>query len=114
MRGAVAQLAHAIPDRAPFRLAIGEQVLVGERDGEWPSFVFVTAADGEGWVPVRYLSASTGPAVVQTPYDTTELPTAIGDVLEVLVEDVESGWLWCRARSGREGWVPVNTLEVTG
>jgi len=55
-----------------------------------------------------------GAAVVQTPYDTTELPTEIGEVLEVLAQDLESGWLWCRSRSGREGWVPVKTLEVSG
>ncbi len=114
MSNAIARIAHAIADRTALRLAVGEQVLVGDRDSEWPAFVFVAAADGAGWMPGRHLSASIGPAVVQTPYDTTELPTEIDDVLEVLVEDVESGWPWCRAHSGREGWVPMKTLEITG
>jgi len=51
------------------------------------------------------------PAVVRTEYDTTELPTAVGEVLDVLIEDLQRGWLWCRSGSGREGWVSVKTVE---
>jgi hypothetical protein len=52
--------------------------------------------------------------VVKTAYDTTELPTKAGDVLDVLAEDHESGWLWCRPSDGREGWVPARTLDASG
>lgn len=81
----------------------------GDQDPEWPEFVFVTAAHGTGWVPARYLSQPFGPAVVQTRYDTTELPTQVSEVLEVVAEDVTSGWLWCRSSTGRQGWVPIRT-----
>ena len=50
--------------------------------------------------------------IVRTAYDTTELPAQPGDVLDVLEEDVQSGWLWCRNREGREGWVPVSTVTA--
>jgi len=112
MRNVVVRIAHVVPDRPPLRLGVGQQVQVNERDTEWPEFVFVTAPDGTGWVPARHLSTSSGPAVMQSPYDTTELPTEIGEVLEVLAHDLESGWLWCRSRTAREGWVPVKTLEL--
>ena len=36
----------------------------------------------------------------------SELPTQEGEELEMLSEDLASDWLWCRARNGREGWVP--------
>ncbi len=109
-----ARTAHAIPERAPLRLAVGAEVDVGQRDSEWPAFVFVTMTTGAGWVPARHLSRDSGKAVVQTPYDTTELATQAGEVLEVLAEDRLSGWLWCRSADGREGWVPLTTLdEVT-
>jgi len=108
----VAKVAHKIPDRLRLRLAVGEQVDVGDRDTEWPEFVLVTSSHGSGWVPARHLSASSGAAVVQTAYDTTELTTQAGDVLEVLAEDLTSGWLRCRSADGREGWVPLKTLEV--
>jgi len=107
---AVARVAHTIPERAPLRLAVGDEVELGERDAEWPAFVFVVAPGGSGWVPARHLSRSSGRARVLAPYDTTELPTARGQVLDVLAEDRESGWVWCRDFDGREGWVPAKTL----
>lgn len=106
-----ARTAHQISDRPPIRVSVGEHVSVGERDGEWPEFVFVTRANGSGWVPARHLSSNSGEAVVRTAYDTTELPTRAGDLLQIIVEDLQSGWLWCRSADGREGWVPVNTVE---
>jgi mannose-6-phosphate isomerase-like protein (cupin superfamily) len=69
---------------------------------EWPEFVFVTTAHGSGWVPARCVSASSGSAVARTAYGTTEFSTRVGDVLEVVAEDLISGWLWCRSRDGRE------------
>ena len=111
VRTMVAKVAHQIPDRPPLQLVGGERVDVGDRDSEWPEFVFVAASRGTGWVPARHLSATSGTAVVQTAYDTTELPTHAGDAVEVVAEDLTSGWLWCRARDGREGWVPIKTLQ---
>jgi hypothetical protein len=109
----VATEAHVIPERPPLALASGDLVTVGRRDSDWPAFVFVTTARGSGWVPARYLSADAGQAVVETPYNTTELATRSGEILEVLVRDDESGWLWCRSTDGREGWVPNRTVEAT-
>lgn len=54
-------------------------------------------------MPARHLSASSGAAVARVSYDTTELPTEVGEVLEVLAEDWESGWLWCHSGAGRGG-----------
>ena len=108
----IATEAHVIPERPPLSLASGDVVMVGRRDSDWPAFVFVTAAEGSGWVPSRYLSAEAGRAVVETSYDTTELATASGDLLEVVDRDDESGWLWCRSADGREGWVPTRTVEA--
>jgi hypothetical protein len=100
------------PQRPPLRLSVGQHVHAGERDGTWPEFVFVTAEHGSGWVPARHLSSDSGPVVVTTPYDTTELATRASDVLEVLEEDLQSGWLWCRRHDGQKGWVPINTSRT--
>jgi hypothetical protein len=94
------------------RLVVGEEVQVGERDTEWPAFVFVRTGHGSGWVPARHLSQTNDAAVVLVAYDTTELPTEEGDVLEVVETDELSGWLWCRAQDGREGWVPARTVSA--
>jgi hypothetical protein len=106
-----ATAAHEIPERPPLQLNVGEEVKAGDRDSEWPEFVYVTAAHGTGWVPARHLSQPSGRAVVHTAYDTTELPTQVGEVLDVLAEDLVSGWLWCRSSIAREGWVPISTVD---
>lgn len=84
---------------------------MGERDTQWPAFVFVTGSSGKGWVPSRYLSADTGLAVVITEYDTTELELSAGEEVAVIHHDDASGWWWCRRDDGVEGWVPVSALE---
>jgi hypothetical protein len=110
VRLAVTRAAHEIPERPPIRLEVDERVEVGERDDEWPAFVFVTTQRGSGWVPERHLDRQGSVAVVVEAYDTTELPTGEGEELEVLRDDPLSGWMWCRAKNGREGWVPERTL----
>ncbi|MDR2983833.1 MAG: hypothetical protein LBV34_03235 [Nocardiopsaceae bacterium] len=106
-----ATTAHAIPERSPIRVVPGQEVQAGQRDSEWPAFVFVTTGDGAGWVPERHIDTSSHPAVVKTGYDTTELPTKAGEELTLLELDDASGWAWVRNAAGREGWVPVSTTE---
>ena len=101
---------HEPPDRPPLRVSVGERVQVGERDDEWPAFVFVTADAGSGWVPARYVED--GSVVVA--YDTTELRAAAGEVVEVVVDDPESEWAWCRDARGDEGWIPHRALGTVG
>lgn len=101
VRRVVAKAAHRSPQRPPLRPAVGEHVEVGARDTEWPEFVFVTAADGSGWVPARHLSARSAAAVVLTPRH------------DRVAEDLISRWLWCRGPVGGEGWVPAMTVEDT-
>jgi uncharacterized protein YraI len=114
MEFVIATEGHEIPDRPPVSLAVGEVVTVDQRrDSGWPAFVFVSAADGSGWMPSRYLSSDAGRAVVKTPYDTTELATRPREILEVLDRDDESGWIWCRSTDGREGWVPSRSVAST-
>jgi hypothetical protein len=110
VRQVISRTAHEIPQRPPIRLSPGHQVQVGDHDTQWPEFVYVTAAHGSGWVPARHLSRQSGTAVVLTAYDTTELATRTGELLDVLAEDLLSGWLWCRSETGEQGWVPVNTV----
>lgn len=99
---------HEPPKRAPLQVEVGERVQVGDRDDEWPAFVFVTAGEGTGWVPSRHIEDG----VVVTAYDTTELRAFAGDVVEVIVDDPESEWAWCRDAHGNEGWIPHRVLEL--
>ena len=103
--------AHEIPERTPIQISPGDRVTVGERDKTWPAFVFVTTEAGNGWVPARHLEVDEGEALVKVAYETTELPTSVGERLDVLHRDDDSGWVWCRDGDSREGWVPVSTIS---
>ena len=106
-----ANRAHRVPERAPLQVAEGQVVEVGDRDTEWPEFVFLVTDAGSGWVPARHLSADHGTAIVVEPYDTTELPVAEGEEVVVTARDDQSGWWWCRSEDGTEGWVPRSVFE---
>ena len=102
---------HEAPDRPAIHFSVGERVSVGGRSPDWPAFVFVSGARGEGWVPSRHLSAEEGTATVEADYDTAELAVAAGQTVEVLTRDDASGWWWCRSEaSGAKGWVPRSAL----
>ncbi|WJL94961.1 DUF4111 domain-containing protein [Microbacterium sp. ET2] len=101
---------HEIPDRPPLIVEPGDTVEVGDRDAEWPAFVFVTTPRGSGWVPARHIQIDGRTGVVLVGYDTTELPARAGGLLHVIRDDPESGWAWCRDDAAREGWVPHRVL----
>jgi len=103
---------HTVPDRAPHRFEAGDTVALGKRDTEWPAFVFVTARDGSGWVPFRHVDTTSSPPRMRTAYDTQEIPASEGEVVHLLRDDPESGWVWCRKTDGREGWLPHRALEL--
>jgi len=103
---------HRIPEHPPLVVEVGDVVRVGEQSIEWPAFVFVTSPAGGGWVPERFLTEDRPDAVVRVRYDTTELPADPGDRFTVVQRDDESGWWWCRDRSGAEGWLPAMVLET--
>ena len=103
---------HEIPERPPLVVRPGDVVQVGDRDTEWPAFVFVAASHGTGWVPARHLDVDGPVGVVRAGYDTTELPAVTGETVDVVEDDPESGWSWCRNADGREGWIPHRVLTV--
>jgi hypothetical protein len=103
---------HAVPERAPHRFEVGDPVSVGTRDTEWPAFVFVTAERGSGWVPARHIDTTSSPPTMRATYDTQELPASEGETVQLVLDDPESGWAWCRDADGREGWLPHRALTL--
>lgn len=97
----------------PLVVRRGETVQVGERSDEWPAFVFITTSHRQrGWIPSRILRREGTSGHVRKGYDTTTLDPRVGEELEVITEDVEGGWLWCRDARSRVGWFPKNHLDI--
>lgn len=78
-------------------------------DNDWPGWIWCTDSSGLGsWVPVKYIRIKSDTATVVDDYDATELNVTVGEKLMVYKE--ESGWYWCRNKSGQDGWVPVENV----
>ncbi|HEY0661390.1 MAG TPA: SH3 domain-containing protein [Lysobacter sp.] len=111
MRRARVVLAHRAPDRPPIRVARGDTVTLGDRDTEWPQFVWAAIAEGHGgWMPVALFDGDRGNATALADYDTRELPADPGELLTLHHELAQ--WWWAENAQGAQGWIPARALEL--
>ena len=102
---------HRSPDRPAIRVAAGDSVTLGERDSDWPQFVWTTLAQGlGGWIPAALFDREAGEAVAQEDYDTRELSAEAGEILTLHRE--QAGWWWAESVHGEQGWIPSRCIEV--
>jgi uncharacterized protein YgiM (DUF1202 family) len=97
----------------PLSMRPGDRLTIEDAKSEgWPAFSLVTNEKGErGWVPTRYLRQQGKVAVATRGYDTNTLSPQVGEILDVVEEDAESGWLWCRDARGNLGWFAIDHVE---
>jgi hypothetical protein len=123
MKGKKVRVALAFPPdffdgltKPAFVMRSGEPLTVEEDPTtQWPAFVLVTSEKGEkGWVPERYLQRKGKKATATRRYDTKTLDPLEGEVLTVIEEDLESGWVWCRDHEGNVGWFAIDHLAPSG
>jgi Variant SH3 domain len=95
----------------PIRFARGEVVTLGERDTEWPAFIWTITADGNaGWAPFDWLRPlDDGRAEALRDYSAQELDVDTGDT--VTLHHALGGWWWCERTDGHCGWVPMEHIE---
>jgi len=107
---AIVTRSYQTPYDDPLKLKAGEIVAVGEKEAEWPGWVWVTDSTGRsGWAPVSIIEISHGRGCLRTDYDATELNVGEGERLEII--NTEAGWGWCRTGDGRTGWVPLEHMD---
>jgi len=103
-------LQHRAPERPAIRVSTGDTVTLGERDTDWPQFVWTSLASGlGGWIPSMLFDRDFGEAVAQQDYDTRELDADPGDVLTL--HDELAGWWWAENAQGASGWIPARAIE---
>ena len=92
-----------------FVVRLGEALTAGEKDSEWPGWVWCTNRRGESrWVPEAYLQRLDEKRIALRNYDATELTIRTGENLVASAE--VGGWIWCTNQEGRSGWVPADCL----
>lgn len=105
------QAAHRAPEHAPVQVAAGDTAVLGERDTEWPQFVWAALSNGlGGWIPAVLFDAARGQATALAEYDTRELDVEAGEMLILHREFAQ--WWWVENRHGQTGWIPERVLEA--
>lgn len=107
----IANADYEVIDRSPLVLAIGDHVRLGQRDSDWPGWIWATAINGRGsYVPEDILTvASDGTARVDQAFHARDL-TVVKEEIVVSLREVK-GWHWCRNAHEGEGWLPAYLLR---
>ncbi len=93
----------------PLKIKIGQSLTIIPKESEYPGWIWCVDRDGkDGWVPASYVKQYVDYGIALFDYDATELSVQVGEELTILKE--ESGWFWCRTRTGKFGWVPQENL----
>lgn len=111
MRQARVIARHRAPDRPAILVARGDTATLGDRDHDWPEFVWSTLAGGlGGWIPESVFDVDRDVAIANTDYDSRELNA---DVSEQLILHREmAGWWWAEKNDGATGWIPARAIEL--
>lgn len=97
----------------PISFQVGERVMVGIQDDEFPGWIRVTTHDGnQGWAPIQYLQFDDAgkTATAMQDYSARELNTKIGEQLVLHYE--LNGWGWVENEHKEVGWVPLTTIQT--
>ncbi|HET9252909.1 MAG TPA: hypothetical protein VFP58_12420 [Candidatus Eisenbacteria bacterium] len=96
----------------PVQVQAGDIVYIGEESPVYPGWVRIRVPDGrKTWAPDPYVRGREGEeGRVLVDYDARELAVETGTLVTMLLE--LRGWTWVRTDDGREGWLPLETLEI--
>jgi uncharacterized protein YgiM (DUF1202 family) len=99
------------PYTYPLKIQKGERLQVGDKESEWPGWVWCTNIDGKDrWVPRNYMEIRGKSGIMIQDYDATELTVSIGE--ELKIEKEESGWVWVSNKEEKKGWVPLENIKI--
>lgn len=93
----------------PFVVPAGEVLTCGDRESEWPGWIWCTNREGESrWVPEAYLQRQGEQHLALCDYDAAELTVQSGQ--DLVATEEAGGWHWCTNQEGQSGWVPAEHL----
>lgn len=93
----------------PFVVQAGDVLIAGDRQSEWPGWIWCTNREGESrWMPGAYLRRQGEQCIALRDYDAAELTVRPGQ--ELVATEESGGWFWCTDQDGQRGWVPAEHL----
>ena len=97
----------------PIVLEIGDLVVLGSRDLDFPGWIWATASVGgkSGWVPEEFLTIEGTVGRSLRDYSARELSVNEGNHVTVLQELL--GWALTETAEGKRGWLPVDHLHIS-
>ncbi len=97
----------------PIQVDAGQCLLLSGQTYDWDGNLWLWAKcadDGkEGWIPDDLPVERDGRKVSREAFSAIELTCSAGETVYGGV--VRHGWVWCQAKDGRSGWVPVKHLK---
>ncbi len=107
---------YSSPYTDPWIITKGEILSIGEKESEWPGWIWCTNNSGKSrWVPESYLEIIGVTGKAKRDYNSTELSVKVGE--ELIIEKEEAEWFWVINQQGKSGWVPiknVNYIKIIG
>ncbi|MFX1309699.1 MAG: SH3 domain-containing protein [Promethearchaeota archaeon] len=99
------------PYTEPLVITKGVFLSIGEKESEWPGWIWCTTKSGKSrWVPENYLKIDGKNGKMMREYIATELSVKVGE--ELIIEEEEAEWFWVRNQQGKSGWVPIRNVQV--
>ena len=99
----------------PIRFQMGDRLVLGRFDDEWPHWIRTKTNDGnEGWAPIQFIEVGENQSqgIAKCDYCAFELNTVLGEKLWVHQELNE--WVLAENSADLKGWVPANTVKIAG
>jgi Variant SH3 domain len=88
----------------PIVLEPGDIVHLGERDPNFPGWIWGTSAMGKsGWIPEHFLDVKGDTGAATQAYDAHEIDLDEGEIVSVMEELL--GWALVEGE-GKRGWIP--------
>ena len=96
--------AYSSPYTDPWIITKGEILSIGEKESEWPGWIWCTNnSEKSRWVPESYLEISGVTGKAKQDYNATELSVKVGE---------EAEWFWVINQQGKSGWVPIKNVKI--
>lgn len=102
---------HKPASNKPLVVVREEKLQFERKQTQWKGWLWCVKQNGEkGWVPESWVHLKNNFCIMKRDYNATELKVDPSETLKPLL--IEAEWLLAVASNGKQGWVPLDCVEV--